>query len=394
MEQASAQLDYESAAHYRDRIAALKHVQERQYVVGESGDADVLGVSVAKSQACIEVMFIRNGANLGSRSFFPTQGAETDPAEILSAFMPQYYLGKPIPQRLYTSCAIEDRALLETAFSEQTNTKIAIMTPRQGAPKRWVEMAKRNADEALRRRLADRQSLAERFDALRQAFGLEATPERVECFDVSHTFGEATVTSCVVFDSGGPVKSDYRRFNIEGVTAGDDYAALAQALERRYRKVKEGGGKLPDLLLIDGGKGQVAAAEKILAELQIVGLRLIGVAKGPTRKPGLEQLFLSGSGEPTILPADSPALHLIQQIRDEAHRFAITGHRLRRGKARTVSSLERIPGVGDKRRQALLKHLGGMQEVRRAGVEDLARVPGISPELARKIYDVFHEQDV
>ncbi|MEK7697699.1 MAG: helix-hairpin-helix domain-containing protein, partial [Pseudomonadota bacterium] len=230
-----------------------------------------------------------------------------------------------------------------------------------------------------------------RFEALREALTLDAVPGRIECFDISHTQGEAPVAACVVFDLEGPVKSDYRRFNIEGIEPGDDYAALRQAVERRYRRLKQGEGKLPDLLLIDGGKGQVSVVRDVLEELQIEGVPLVGVAKGRERKPGKEQLFLSGSRRPTILPADSAALHLIQQIRDEAHRFAITGHRLRRGKARRESVLEHIPGVGDKRRQLLLKNFGGLREVARAGVEDLVRVPGISRELARKIYDTFHE---
>jgi excinuclease ABC subunit C len=391
MEQASTALDYEAAALYRDRIGALKQVQQRQYIVGKSGDADVLAVAIHGDTACVEVIFIRNGANLGSKTFFPKIGAESEPADVLAAFLPQYYLGKPVPERLYLNGTVADRPLLEKVFSEQRGKKVSLVTPRQGAPKRWVKMAELNAHENLRRRLASRASLAERFEALRSAFQLDATPERIECFDVSHTFGEATVASCVVFDANGPVKSDYRRFNITDVKPGDDYGALTQALTRRYRGIKEGEGRLPDLLLIDGGKGQVSTATAALGEIQVADLKLIGVAKGPSRKPGREQLFLSSVGRPSILPADSPALHLIQQIRDEAHRFAITGHRLRRGKTRTTSTLERIPGVGDKRRQALLKNLGGMREVMRAGVEDLARVPGISPELAQRIYDAVHE---
>lgn len=392
MEAASAELNYENAALYRDRIATLKHVREHQYVVGDSGNADILAVVVAKDHACVEVMFIRNGANIGSKSFFPKLGAESASEEILSAFLPQYYLDKPVPERLYINCPVADRTLLAQVFSERSGKNISIISPQRGAPKRWVKMAELNAHENLRRQLANRESMAGRFEALRAAFKLDAVPERVECFDVSHTFGEATVASCVVFDANGPVKSDYRRFNITGIKPGDDYDALMQALMRRYRSVKEGEGKLPDLLLIDGGKGQVSAAEVALKEVQVEGLKLIGVAKGPSRKPGCEQLFLSGESGATILPADSSALHLIQQIRDEAHRFAIAGHRLRRGKARTTSALERVPGVGDKRRQALLKNLGGMREVLRAGVDDLARVPGISRELAQRIYDSFHER--
>jgi len=256
-----------------------------------------------------------------------------------------------------------------------------------------MKMAQVNARDALRRQQISQQNLRQRFESLTETFSFESMPERIECFDISHTQGEATVASCVVFTLDGPVKSDYRRFNIENITPGDDYAAMTQALERRYRRMKEGEGKWPDLVLIDGGKGQLGRAEQVMTELQISGVTLMGVAKGPARKPGFEQLFLSGQSGATILPTDSPALHLIQQIRDEAHRFAITGHRQRRGKARRHSTLEDIPGVGEKRRQGLLKRLGGMQEVASAGVEDLASVPGISPSLAQRIYETFHEKD-
>jgi len=400
MEQASAGLDYELAATYRDRISALKRVQERQYINVEGGDADVLAVSVTPTAAAVEASFIRAGLGLGNKTFFPKVSPGTTAEEVLAAFVAQHYLGlsgqhgQPVPGRIYISqpLASEERLVLERTLGEQTGRKIALIVPTRGAPKRWVRMASINADDALRRMLAGRASLRARFEALREALSLDAAPARVECFDISHTRGEATVASCVVFDIEGPVKSDYRRFNIEGIEPGDDYGAIRQALERRYRRLKEGEGKLPDLLLIDGGKGQVGVASQVLEELQVEGVKLVGVAKGRERKPGKEQLFLSGSGRPTILPADSAALHLIQQIRDEAHRFAITGHRLRRGKARTESRLERIPGVGDRRRQALLKNFGGLREVARAGVEDLAKVPGISPALAQRIYDVFHEQ--
>ncbi|MBI3778436.1 MAG: excinuclease ABC subunit UvrC [Gammaproteobacteria bacterium] len=394
MEQASDKQDYETAALLRDRIAMLKRIQEKQYISGEGGDADVLAVAATPEAVCVVVTYIRGGQNLGSKTFFPRMGAESSPEEILSAFLAQYYLfGRTIPARIYLSEAISDRALLERAFSEQAGKRIAVATSARGAPRRWVQMAKLNAAEALRRHLAGKIDMQGRFEALRDALELESTPERIECFDISHTMGEATVASCVVFDINGPVKSDYRRFNIEGIEPGDDYGAMTQALTRRYRKVKEGEGKLPDLLLIDGGKGQLSAAEAVLQELQIEDLRLVAVAKGRERKPGKEQLFLSGSRRPTILPATSAGLHLIQQVRDEAHRFAIAGHRARRGKARTTSPIERIPGIGGKRRQALLKNFGGLREVARAGVEDLARVPGISPDLAQKIYDAFHSEE-
>ena len=399
MEAASAHHDYETAAIYRDRIRALKHIQEKQYISGKNGDADVLAVATVEEAACVEVTYIRHGRNLGSKSFFPKIGADVTPEAILGAFLPQYYLsatgttGRTIPPQIYLNQTISDKSLLEKVFAQQARKKIRIVAPARGAPRHWVQMAEINATDTLRRWRAGKIDMQQRFEALRDALALDVLPERIECFDISHTMGEAAVAACVVFDRGGPAKSDYRRFNIAGIEPGDDYAAIAQALTRRLRRVKDGEGKLPDLLFIDGGKGQLSAAEAVLQELQIDGLRLIAIAKGPERKPGKEQLFLSGAGRPTILPSDSPALHLIQQIRDEAHRFAIAGHRQRRGRARTTSSLELIPGIGSKRRQALLKNFGGLQGLTRAGVEDIARVPGISQDLAQRIYDSFHRQD-
>jgi excinuclease ABC subunit C len=394
MEAASAKLDFERAAMYRDRIANLKHIQEKQYVVGDGGDADVLACVVHQDTACIEATFIRNGANLGSRAFFPRVGAETTAEAVLDAFLPQYYLGKSVPPRIYLNLSIPDNSVLADVFTKQAGRKTTLARATRGAPRRWVKMAELNAGEQLRRRLSSRLSLAERFEALRDAFAMEVPPERIECFDISHTMGEATVGSCVVFDQNGPVKTEYRRFNIEGIEPGDDYGAMTQALTRRYRRVKQGEGRLPDVLLIDGGKGQLTAAESVLQELGVTGgLRLVAVAKGSERKPGKEQLFLSGQRQPTILAPNSAALHLIQQVRDEAHRFAIAGHRNRRAKARTTSLLEQIPGIGDRRRQALLRSFGGLREVARAGVDDLAKVPGISRELAQRIYDTFHGQE-
>jgi excinuclease ABC subunit C len=401
MEDAAGRQDYEAAALFRDRIGALKRIQERQYITGKSGDADVFAVATVGDVGCIQVTFIRGGMNLGAKSFFPRFGGAMAAEEVLSAFLPQYYVnasgaaGKPIPERIYASHAVADRDVLENVFADLAGYKIALFSGARvrGAPRRWIDMARRNAAEEARRAANSRLNLDSRFEALRVALKLDETPERMECFDISHTMGEATVASCVAFDRGGPVKSDYRRFNIEGVEPGDDYGAIAQALLRRYRKAKESDGRLPDVLFIDGGKGQVSTAAGVLNELQIEGVMLVGVAKGPERKPGAERLFLSARKLPTILPADSPALHLIQQIRDEAHRFAITGHRGRRARSRTTSPLERIAGIGDKRRQALLKNLGGMREVVRAGVDDFSRVPGISPALARRIYDALHEQD-
>ena len=393
MERASESQDYEKAAIFRDRIAALKRTQEKQYVNSSGGNIDIMALAVEKGLASVEVMFVRDGRQLGSRSYFPqrTEGADED--DILSAFLSQYYIGKPVPATIYVDRHIADSELLQAALVQQADHGVKISIPSRGKPRRWLEMTEVNARDALRRQLISRSSLRQRFEALQEALGLDAVPERIECFDISHTQGEATVGSCVVFSLEGPVKSDYRRFNIEGIQAGDDYAAMTQALTRRYRRMKEGEGKWPDIVLIDGGKGQLSRAEEVMRELQVREVKLIGVAKGPGRKPGLEQLFLSGQKLATILPADSPALHLIQQVRDEAHRFAIAGHRHKRGKARRQSRLEEIPGIGEKRRQSLLKRLGGLQEVARAGVEDLASVPGISPDLAKKIYDVFHSQD-
>lgn len=393
MDDASEQMDYEMAALYRDRIRSLRRIQEQQYVAQDAGDADVIAIAAGQDAACIQVNFIRGGHNLGDKAFYLKVATTTNANEVLAAFLPQYYLGKSMPPAVYLNRSIPSKALLEEVFSKQAEKQISIATATRGVVKGWMKMAEINAHEGLRRHLASQANLKQRFDALQEAFSLDAVPERIECFDVSHTFGESTVAACVVFDINGPVKSDYRRFNIDGVKAGDDYAAMEQALTRRYRRLKEGEGKLPDLLLIDGGKGQLAKAESAIEELQIEGIRLIAIAKGKERRPGKEKLFLTGSRDPFMLDPNSPAFHLIQQVRDEAHRFAITAHRLQRGKKRTTSRLEEIPGIGNKRRQTLLKKLGGIREVARAGVEDLSRVPGISPDLAQRIYDTFHQQE-
>lgn len=395
MDAAAAALDYEAASRFRDRIAMLRQVQERQSVSGTAADADVIAIVQEGGVACVGVSFIRNGRNLGCRPFFPRLGEATDSGEILAAFLSQYYLGKPVPAEIYLSHAVPEKDWLEAVFTQQAGHIVRLGSQPRGLRRRWVKLTELNVRDALRRHLLERANLRHRFEALQEALGLEALPERIECFDISHTQGEATVAACVVFTPEGALKSDYRRFNIDGITPGDDYAAMEQALTRHYRRLHDEQGdsawRFPDLLLIDGGKGQLAVAETALHEQGVEGVRLLGVAKGEDRKPGLERLFLSGQEAATILPADSLALLLIQQIRDEAHRFAITGHRLRRAKARTASVLEDIPGIGDRRRQALLRHLGGLQEVRRAGIEDLARVPGISPALARRIFVTFHD---
>lgn len=390
MEQAAERREYEQAARIRDQIATLRHIQERQYVSGESGDLDILALHGAGGLSCVQVFFIRGGRNLGNKAFFPRVPEGEHPGAVLSAFLSQYYLGKAIPPELLVSELPQDHVVLEEVFSAQAGRRVRIRASVRGDRSRWLQMAINNARLALDARLASRGGYLQRLEALRDALELDETPRRLECFDVSHTGGECTVAACVVFDDQGPRKTDYRRFNIQGVTPGDDYGAMYQALSRRYTRIKDGEVEAPDILFIDGGQGQVERAALVLQELSIGALTLVGIAKGPDRKPGLEQLWLSGRQRLLILPSHSPALHLMQQIRDEAHRFAITGHRQRRGKVRVGSVLDEIPGIGSKRRQQLLKQFGGLQELTRAGVEDLARVEGISLSLARRIYDALH----
>jgi len=397
MERAAEDWDYEQAARYRDQIASLRRVQERQYVSGQGGDLDVIAAASRAGLGCVQVFYIRAGRNLGNKTFFMRNAEDAEPAALVEAFLPQYYLSgegrgaaHEVPEQILVSPAPEDTALFESVLGAEAGRKVSIASRVRGDRARWLKMAQSNAEIALEARINSRATMGQRFEALQEALSLDELPARLECFDISHTMGEAPVASCVVFDTNGPLKSDYRRFNIEGVTPGDDYGAMHQALLRRFRRLRDGEGKLPDILFIDGGPGQVAQAVDVMQELQIAGVNVIGVAKGPARRPGQETLCLSGPGTELILPSDSPALHLIQQIRDEAHRFAITGHRQRRGKRRTTSVLEEIQGLGPKRRQQLLRQFGGLQEVARAGVEDLANVSGISRQLAQRIYDAFH----
>jgi excinuclease ABC subunit C len=339
---------------------------------------------------------VRGGRNLGNKTFFPQNAKNSEPAELLYTFLAQYYLGdaqtnvRDIPGDIILSHEIENKDIMEQVLKDQCQHAVKLQSNPRGQRARWLEMALQNANQSLQGRINSHATVSKRYEALQQALKLDEMPSRMECFDISHTMGEATVASCVVFDDKGPLKADYRRFNIEDITPGDDYAAMKQALMRRYRRLKDGEGKTPDILFIDGGKGQITQAEEMLEELQINDVLLIGITKGEGRNPDLDTLYLSATHTKIILPADSPALHLVQQIRDEAHRFAITGHRQRRAKKRTTSVLEEIPGLGAKRRQQLLKQFGGLQEVTRAGIEDIARVPGISKQLAKKIYDTFH----
>lgn len=390
MEAAVAALQFEDAAVYRDQIVELRQVQQRQHVEGENGDLDVVACAVRGGMACVQVFVFRGGRLLGNRAFFPRLPEEEDATTVQDAFLAQYYLGKDVPAEILVGHQPAEAALLARALSERVGRRVAITARVRGERARWLEMATRNAEHALAAQLSSQAGMRHRLAALRDALGFGCELSRLECFDVSHTRGEATVAACVVFGEEGPLKSDYRRYNIEDITPGDDYAALHQALTRRYTRLQQENERLPDILFVDGGKGQLAQARDALEELRVVGVTAIGIAKGPERKPGLETLYLFGENRAIILPADSAALHLVQQIRDEAHRFAITGHRQRRAKARTISALDGIPGIGPKRRQALLKQFGGLKQLSRVGVEDISQVDGINAELAQRIYDAFH----
>ena len=446
MERASGALEFERAAKLRDQVATLKRLLAKNYVQGASADLDAIACRISGGIACVSVLYFRNGVNLGSRDFFPklpdaNRAGTTSRADVLTSFIAQYYLDKPVPRELIVEEALPDAELLAQAFTAQAGHEVAIKHAVRAERARFLELAQKNADAALAARLASNETQRERFEALRELLGLDEPPRRLECFDISHTMGEATVASCVVFGPDGPEKSQYRRYNIAGVEPGDDYGAMRQALERRFRRavldpsppsaVVEGedggsgrsralassprkeeapltpalspsdeaaggeGGKspvsnLPDVLLIDGGKGQVQQALAVLADLAIRDVLVVGVAKGSERRSGHETLILGASGKSLWPGPDSSALHLIDAVRDEAHRFAITGHRARRQKARETSKLEDIAGIGAKRRTALLKHFGGLPGVTNAGVEELAQVKGVSRELAQKIYALFH----
>jgi excinuclease ABC subunit C len=391
MEAAAEQLEYEQAARFRDQIGRLKKVEAEQLVSrAHAGDLDVIAMAALPGVHCVTTMFIRGGKVLGSRNFFPRVGGEATDSQVLSGFLPQYYLKRDAPAEIVVDAEIEDQDLLEAGFTERAGHKVTIKHKVRGDRFRWLQLARTNAEQGVRLHVASNATLQKQFAALGEALQLDSAPERLECFDVSHTSGEATVASCVVFNRAGAFKSDYRRFNLTPVSAGDDYAAMGEALRRRYTRVKKGEVPMPDVLFVDGGKGQLAEALTVLDELGLGWLQVVAVAKGRSRRPGAEQLFLAGQNAPTILAPDSPALLLIQQIRDEAHRFAITGHRQRRAKARKTSLLEEIPGLGPKRRRELLKQFGGLQGVRGAGVNDLIKVRGISRALAEKIYNNLH----
>lgn len=393
MEAASANLDFELAAQYRDQITAIRRVQEQQLMEADGGDIDVFGIAIQAGTACIQLLFVRAGRVIGFQRYFQRCKLDDDPALILDQFLPQYYLGnraRDLPKEVILPLAIESEAALQNAIHEALGRKVAVSSNVRGHRSGWVKLAGTNAEQNLTSHLATKENVFQRFESLQALLKLDDMPQRLECFDISHTQGEGTVASCVVFDQNGPLKSDYRRFNIEGVTPGDDYGAMRQALHRRYTRLKKGEGKIPDVLLIDGGKGQLNQAIEVLEDLQVKGVTLVGVAKGVTRKAGLETLIVADSDEEIHPKTDSPGLHLIQHIRDESHRFAITAHRQRRAKARKTSPLEGIPGVGPKRRRQLLNHFGGWQEVARASAVELAKVKGISQKVAEDIYAALH----
>ncbi|MBU2893469.1 excinuclease ABC subunit UvrC [Colwellia sp. D2M02] len=410
MEAASQALNFELAAKYRDQIVTLRKVQQQQYVSGFTSEMDVIGLYRFKSQVCIHLLCIRSHKILGSKSYFPVVPAETNDSEIIEAFIAQHYLASDaanggevqghIPKEIVIQGEVEQRLMLTELLSKQAEFEVKISSNSRSERAQYLKLAQTNAQSALVTRNSHKESMQARFTALNEVFELEQGIQRIECFDISHTMGQQTVASNVVFNQEGPLKSDYRRYNVHGITPGDDYAAMAFALNKRYSKLKNLSStddtqllNVPDIVFIDGGKGQLAKAEEFFNQLELVKTPLlVGVAKGESRKPGLETLILAGSHQLISLPTTSPALHLVQHIRDESHRFAIAGHRAKRQKASKKSILESIEGIGAKKRQSLLKYLGGIQEVMVADISALEKVPGISKVLAQNIYDALHDK--
>jgi excinuclease ABC subunit C len=390
MEEASAGLAFERAARLRDKVSRLQQLQSRQFVESATaGDIDVVAAVAEQGLVAVNVVMIRGGRHVGDRTFFPHHADADRLPEVVPAFLEQHYVERPVPPTIVASDA-GDHEALAGVLSEQAGQRVQIVGHPSGERRVWMAMASQNAEFAIRQKLAQKATQEDRLAALQAALALPAAAQRIECFDVSHTMGERAVASCVIFDRLAMQSAEYRRFNVAPAAAGDDYAAMREALTRRCARIVAGEYPAPDLLVIDGGRGQVAVAAEVLAEQGLHDTRLIGIAKGPERKPGLEEIVLPDRPVPLVLPADHPGLHLLQQIRDEAHRFAIQGHRARRGKARTTSSLQEIAGIGAKRRQALLAHFGGLKGVQAASVDDLARVPGVSRALAERIFAELH----
>ncbi len=398
METAADKQNFEKAAVFRDQISNLRKVTEKQHISADKGDIDVIACSTEAGQACVQVFYIRNGLNLGNRSFFPTLPEELSNEQVLTAFIPQFYLKRDVPGEIIISSTLDEQKLIAEVLTEQAKHRVKITSKVRGDRAKWLELASNNSVNSLKTRIISRSGLLARFVALQQVLQLDEIPVRLECFDISHTQGEATVASCVVFTPEGAFKTDYRRYNIKGITGGDDYAAMKQALQRRYRPAKNQQQntteqKLPDILFIDGCKGQLKQAIEVFDQLEISNVLLVGVAKGEGRKAGLEKLLFSDGRPDLYLTIESAALNLILQIRDEAHRFAISGHRAQRAKKRRTSPVEGINGLGPKRRQTLLKHFGGIQGITQAGVEDIAKISGISKKLAQIIYNQFHASE-
>lgn len=390
MEQAARTQEYESAALFRDQINTLKQMQAQQFVSGRQRDVDFVAVAQEQGKSCVQLVSVRGGRNLGQRNHFPSQADGRDAPEVLEAFLGQYYQDRQAPAQLVLSHDVENLQLLAAVFSQAAGRKVSIQAHPRGDRRKMLELAAGNAGQALKMRLASRANMSMQFEALQQLIALEDIPESVDCFDISHMAGNQTVGACVVFDINGPVKSRYRRYNLKGITPGDDYAAMKQVLTRRYGRIQAEEGILPELILIDGGKGQLKQAQEVLVEFGLSGIPVMGIAKGRERRAGYEEWVLPQPYRSYRPGPESPASHLVQQIRDEAHRFAITGHRGRRGKAATRSTLEKIPGIGPRRRRSLLNHFGGLQGVSKAGIEELSSVPGISRLLAEEVFRALH----
>jgi excinuclease ABC subunit C len=393
MDNAALHLQYELAAQYRNQIQYLREIQNQQYSYATQKDIDIIVIAEKDSIICLYLLIIRHGEIIGSKNFFPKLLVKYTNEELLTTFIMQYYASniEQIPKIILTNYKPNNLQALKNILSSQANRKINLQYRMSGIKKQWLNTAILNARQTLNTHILSTTNLLQKFRALQQVLGLKILAKNIACFDVSHTMGEATVASCVVFNLDGPVKNNYRKFNITNVTPGDDIAAMKQAISRYFAHSKKTKiSQLPDILIVDGGKSQLNQAISTLKELHFNNITILAVAKGITRKPGNEILYLSSRAKPLKLTEDNSALHLIQQIRDEAHRFAITGHKKRRDKIRTTSLLENIPNVGTHRRQALLKYFGGLQGILKASISDLAKTPGINRKLAQKIYEFLH----